>query len=127
MIIEPHDQKSFAMSLLRNSKQRKLHASLILNSNNRLLSSGINGFEVPERYAFMGYRSMHSEIMSLMRLNKGAVDMNDLHLVNYRFNNSGQLRMARPCKICMPWCESVFRTITYSDDTGRMVRLMENY
>ena len=104
-----------------NCRARKKHVSFILQ-NNHIICKACNGFEVPSRYAFMGYRSLHSEVNAIMKLN---VPKENLHLYNFRFNNTGQLKMSCPCSICMPWCESVFDSITYSTNEGRLVT-MEN-
>lgn len=123
-----HEYIVLAEKYAQESRQRKKHVSFIVDGSGELLSSGVNGFEVPSRYAFMGYRSMHSEVMALMRLNRSCpkVDMNDLHLYNFRFNNANQWRMARPCTICMPWCSSVFKTISYTDAYGDIVRIIND-
>lgn len=107
----------------KNCVARKKHVSLIVQDN-KIVSIGCNGFEVPSRYAFMGYRSLHSEVTALMRLNIPKVN---LHLYNYRFNNQGQLKLAKPCKICMPWCEAVFDSISYTTNEGRMVTWKTSY
>jgi hypothetical protein len=105
-----------------NCRTRKKHVSIIMRGN-EIASIACNAFEVPSRYAFMGYRSLHSEVAALMRW-RGQKD--GLRLYNFRFNNAGDLKLACPCKICLPWCESVFDSITYSTNEGRLVRL-ENY
>jgi len=99
--------------------QRKKHVSIILRDNSIVSIQG-NGFEVPSQYAYRGYRSLHSEIHAFMKM-QGPKE--NLTLLNFRFNNAGELRMAKPCKICMPWCEAVFDRIIYSDSNGQLVEL----
>jgi hypothetical protein len=114
-----HSDIQIAWEHAKNLVQRKKHVSIILR-NDAIVSIQGNGFEVPSQYAYRGYRSLHSEIHAFMKM-QGPKD--NLTLLNFRFNNAGQLRMAKPCKICMPWCEAMFDTIIYSDSTGQIVEL----
>ena len=104
---------------LDNCRTRKLHVSIITR-NNQIVSKACNAFEIPERYAFMGYRSLHSEVGALMRY-RGTKD--ELTLYNFRFNNRGEARLACPCNICLPWCVSVFDCIMYTNKEGQLVEL----
>jgi len=114
-----HSDIQIAWEHAQKLGQRKKHVSIILR-NKCIASIQGNGFEVPSQYAYRGYRSLHSEIHAFMKM-QGPKD--NLTLLNFRFNNAGQLRMAKPCKICMPWCEAVFDKIIYSDSTGQLVEL----
>lgn len=97
-----------------NCRTRKHHVSIIMH-NNEIGSIACNAFEIPERYAFMGYRSLHSEVAALMRY-KGPKD--SLSLYNFRFNRRGETRMAKPCSICLPWCAAVFDSIAWTTNKG---------
>lgn len=67
-----------------------------------------------------GYRfdEVHSELDALLRY-KGPKD--GLTLVNYRVNRQGELRMAKPCNLCMPWCTAIFDQIYYSTTANKLV------
>lgn len=99
--------------------QSKKHVSFIVRDGD-IVSRSANGFEIPSRFAFMGYRSLHSEVGALMKL-RGSRD--GLSLYNFRYNNKGVLKIAKPCKICMPWCDAVFETIHYSTDEQSVIKL----
>jgi hypothetical protein len=103
--------------------QSKRHVSFILRGD-EIVSHGANGFEVPSRYAFMGYRSLHSEVHAMIKL-RGSRD--GLSLINLRYNNRGELKIAKPCKLCMPWCEAVFDNIYYSTDDKSVIKLERIY
>ena len=110
----------YAWEIARKSNQRKKHVSVIMEKN-EIISAKANGFEVPDAYAYRGYRSLHSEIHAFMKITQ----RNNLTLYNFRFNNQGKLRMAKPCKICMPWCEAIFEHIYYSTNKGVIVKLVK--
>jgi len=109
-----------ARKIAETSNQRKKHVSVILR-NNKILAAEANGFEVPSSYAYRGYRSLHSEIHAFMKVKQ----RQDLVLYNFRFNNQGNLRIAKPCKLCLPWCETIFKDIYYSTDEGTVVKLIK--
>tara|TARA_R100000008_G_scaffold59508_1_gene37209 strand:- start:451 stop:861 length:411 start_codon:yes stop_codon:yes gene_type:complete len=94
----------------------KRHVSLIIRKGG-VVSIGTNAMKTHPLAAKIGYRfeEMHSELDSLIRY-RGPKD--DLTLVNFRFNRFGELRMSRPCSLCMPWCEAVFEKIYYSTRDG---------
>jgi hypothetical protein len=94
----------------------KRHVSLIIRKGG-VVSVGTNAMKTHPLAAKIGYRfeEMHSELDSLIRY-KGPKD--DLTLVNFRFNRFKELRMSRPCCLCMPWCEAVFEKIYYSTRDG---------
>jgi hypothetical protein len=111
-----------ARSLAESCHQVKKHVSIVVQDN-QIVTSATNGFEVPSRYAFMGYRSLHSEAAAMLKF-RG--NKNGLSLYNFRFNNKGALRLSKPCSICLPWCESVFDSIYYTTNDGEILRLMRN-
>jgi hypothetical protein len=115
-------QHAWDFSEKESTKQRKRHVSVIVRNREPLVTA-TNQFEVPSRYAYRGYRSLHSEVHAFMKCNV----KDNLTLYNFRFNNQKQLRMAKPCKICMPWCEAVFETIIYSDKNGQLVQMKGLY
>ena len=96
--------------------RQKRHVSLILRRG-AVVSTGTNGFKTHPLAAKIGYRyeEMHSELEALIKY-KGPKD--GLSLINFRFNNQGEMRMSRPCCLCMPWCEAVFDKIYYSTSNG---------
>ena len=110
----------YAWEIARKSNQRKKHVSVIMEKN-EIISAKANGFEVPDAYAYRGDRSLHSEIHAFMKITQ----RNNLTLYNFRFSNQGKLRMAKPCKICMPWCEAIFEHIYYSTNKGVIVKLVK--
>ena len=96
------------------ARANKKHVSIITRGD-MVESIACNGFEVPERYAFRGYRSLHSEVAAFMKLN---CERNKLVLYNFRFNNEGKLKLSKPCTRCDPWVEAVFDYCWYSRDDG---------
>ena len=61
-----------------------------------------------------GYGELDA-FLKLQRKPKGMI------LFNIRFNRFGQMRMARPCPRCMPWCVGCFSEIWYTTDEGVML------
>ena len=100
----------------------KKHVSIIVRKN-EIVSVGTNNFRTHPTAKKYGYRfdEVHSELDALLRY-KGPRDK--LTLVNFRFNRFEDMRMSKPCRFCLPWCEAVFDNIWYSTDEG--MRLLEN-
>ena len=98
----------------------KKHVSLIVRKN-EIVSVGTNHFRTHPLAKKYGYRfdEVHSELDALLRY-KGPKD--NLVLVNYRFNRFGDMRMSKPCCMCLPWCSAVFDEMWYSTNDG-MVNL----
>ena len=98
----------------------KKHVSLIVRKN-EIVSVGTNHFRTHPLAKKYGYRfdEVHSELDALLRY-KGPKD--NLVLVNYRFNRFGDMRMSKPCCMCLPWCSAVFDEMWYSTNEG-MVNL----
>ena len=101
----------------------KKHVSLITTRKGAILAYGTNQLRTHPLAKQYGYRydEVHSELDALLKLPKGA-DRNDLVLLNFRFNRFGDMRISKPCCLCLPWCQAVFSDIFYSTDEG-MVRL----
>ena len=99
------------------------HVSLIFGRKNRLIAIGTNQWKTHPQPKKMGYLfdEPHSELSAYLKVPK---DCNEsLTLVNFRFNNRGQLRLAKPCDICFGWGQKIFRDIYYSDNDGTMIHL----
>ena len=94
----------------------KKHVSLIVRKNH-IVSIGTNNSRTHPRAKEHGYLfdEVHSELDALLRY-KGPRD--GLTLVNFRFNRLGDMRISRPCKLCLPWCSVVFDTIWHSTNEG---------
>lgn len=69
------------------------------------------------RHGYM-FGEMHSELDAFLRVDK---DKSGLILFNVRFNRFGQMRIARPCPRCMPWCLGCFDEIWYTMNEGIML------
>ena len=109
-----------ALPICQGIDRVKRHASLIVRKG-RLLAVGTNAFKGHPVAHKLGYRysEMHSELNALLRC-----DSRDrLTLINVRYNRQGQLRMARPCPLCLPWCQAMFDEIYYSCPDGKVRRL----
>jgi hypothetical protein len=102
--------------------RQKKHVSLILNKN-RIISIGTNSFKTHPKAKEIGYHyeEMHSELEAFQRVPYN-LKKKKLVLVNVRFNRFGELRMSKPCELCLPWCKEIFDEIYYTNDTG-LVRM----
>lgn len=102
-------------------ERQKKHVSIILHKK-RVVGVGTNSFGSTHPKAKQigyPYDEMHSELDALLRVDKGLLKKRPkLDLINVRFNRFGELRMSRPCHMCMPWCQALFRTIWYTTDEG---------
>ena len=94
----------------------KKHVSIIVRKN-EIVAVGTNHFRTHPLAKKYGYRfdEVHSELDALLRY-KGEKD--NLKLINYRFNRFGDMRMSKPCRYCLPWCDIVFDDIWYSTNDG---------
>ncbi len=92
------------------------HVSLIIRKG-QVVSLGTNTRRTHPMAKKLGYRfdEVHSELDALLRY-KGPKD--GLTLVNYRMNQFGDLRMSKPCCLCLPWCSAIFDKIYYSSREG---------
>jgi len=100
-------------------ERSKKHCSLIIHKNN-IISVGINQFKTHPKAKEIGYRydEVHSELDALLRCKQKG----NLTLLNIRFNRFGEMRLAKPCHLCMPWCKMIFDSIYYTTPEG-VVRL----
>jgi hypothetical protein len=98
------------------------HISLVFDGP-RLISIGTNQWKTHPRPKELGYLfdEPHSELAAYLKVPKDY--SRSLTLINFRFNNKGQLRLAKPCNICTGWCVTLFKEIYYSDNFGNMIRL----
>lgn len=108
--------KPFCMNIPRSKK----HVSIILRKG-RMLALGTNAFKGHPMASKLGYRfgEQHSELNALLKCSQ----RDKLILVNVRFNKLEQLRMARPCPLCLPWCVGLFDEVYYTCPVGNLRRL----
>ena len=94
----------------------KKHVSIIVRKN-EIVSVGTNNFRTHPRAKEHGYLfdEVHSELDALLRY-KGPKD--HLKLFNFRYNRFGDMRMSKPCCICLPWCDALFSQIWYTTNEG---------
>jgi len=104
---------------IEESRNHK-HVSIVIRKKH-VISIGTNKRHTHPLSVIYGYRNdeVHSELDAIRKI--PSKYRNDLILVNYRFGPNGNLKLARPCNLCMPWCRSVFDKIYYSTTQG-MVR-----
>lgn len=109
---------NLAYPLCLEIPRQKKHVSLILHKN-KIISIGRNYFKTHPIAKEIGYPfdEMHSELDAFRKVPKNLRDEN-LILLNFRFNQFGEMRMARPCNLCTGWCKEVFHTIYYSTNDG---------
>jgi len=109
---------NYAYPLCMEIPRQKKHVSLIFHKN-RLVSIGRNCFKTHPKAKEIGYayEEMHSELDAYRRLPHNLRGMK-LSLVNVRYNRFKELRMSRPCELCMPWCREVFSDIYYTNNLG---------
>ena len=98
----------------------KKHVSIIVRKN-EIVAVGTNHFRTHPQAKKYGYffDEVHSELDALLRY-KGPKD--NLRLFNFRFNRFEDMRMAKPCEKCLPWCLAMFDSIWYTTNDG-IVRL----
>jgi hypothetical protein len=109
----------FAYPLCLEIPRPKKHVSLVLRKG-RVVSVGSNAMKthpIAKEHGYM-FEEMHSELDAFLRCGE---PKKGLTLFNIRFNRMGQMRMARPCHRCMPWCVGVFESIWYTTDEGVML------
>ena len=107
-----------AKPVCMNIPRQKRHCSLVV-CKNEIISIGTNHFKTHPRAKQLGYRydEVHSELDAFLK----APQKNNLSLYslyNFRFNRFGEMRMSRPCKLCMPWCMTVFDRIYFTTRNG---------
>ena len=98
--------------------RQKKHVSIIVHKH-KIVSVGMNRFKTHPKAKQIGYmyEEMHSELDAFQKIEKRLLGKK-LHLINIRFNQFGDMRMARPCELCMPWCVKVFHTIRFTTNDG---------
>ena len=101
-----------ALSISRPKK----HVSIIVRKN-EVVAVGTNNFRTHPKAKEYGYRfdEVHSELDALLRY-RGLKD--NLKLFNFRFNRFAEMRISKPCRLCLPWCEAVFDEIWYTTNEG---------
>jgi deoxycytidylate deaminase len=98
----------------------KKHVSLIVRKG-KVLATGTNNFKGHPAAASLGYRfsEMHSELNAFLKCS----EKSRLTLINLRFNAQEEMRMSRPCALCLPWCAAIFEEIYYTCPDGHVRRL----
>lgn len=97
----------------------KKHVSIVLRKG-KVVSIGSNAMKthpLAKEHGYM-FEEMHSELDAFLKCGE---PKRGLVLFNIRFNRLGQMRMARPCHRCMPWCLGVFDAIWYTTEDGVML------
>jgi len=84
-----------------------------------LIAIGTNSFKTHPEAKKIGYRydEMHSELDAFTKIPK-EYKGKQLILVNVRMNKKQELRMSRPCGLCLPWCKEIFHKIYYTSNDG---------
>jgi hypothetical protein len=118
MYIDPEKHRKlidFAYDRCMKIERRKKHCSIILHKN-KIVAVGINRFKTHPLAVKYGYQfgEVHSELDAFVRCDMRA----DIELWNFRFNRLGQMRMARPCPKCFPWCVKLFDNIYHTTAEG---------
>lgn len=110
-------------ALERVSDRQFIHASVILRRS-KILAVGFNERRTHPLAKKYGYRDdfVHAELDAMIQIPRN--QRHNLDLVNFRFNNQGELRMAKPCEKCFPWVVEVFRNVFYSDRDGNIVKII---
>lgn len=93
------------------------HCSIILR-NDRIVGLGTNRRKTHPLAMKYGYRSceLHSELDALLKVPKNSRE--DLILLNFRFGPKGDMKLSKPCNLCLPWCMATFKEIHYSVPDG---------
>ena len=122
------DLSNIALALmpsLNEEREKAYHFSFILYRS-KILTIGTNiGKTHPEAYKLKyAYPSIHSELSAYVKAKKLGIQLSDCALVNIRLSRLSIkkkrpiLRMSKPCKYCLPWCQSTFDKIIYTTDEG---------
>lgn len=122
MNIEKYSKLAWEATKHLQPVRNHCHASIILRDD-KLVSLGLNRRKTHPLANVYGYRNneLHSELDALIRVPRHQRD--GLVLLNFRFSPKGDLRMSRPCPLCLPWCKATFVEIHYSIPDG-MVQMM---
>jgi hypothetical protein len=115
-IIDSYLEQAFPLCM--ELPRQKKHVSFILHKN-RIVATGRNFFKTHPKAKVIGYPfdEMHSELDAYRKVPYNLRDKK-LTLLNVRFNRFGDLRMAKPCELCLPWCKEIFNEIHYTTDQG---------
>lgn len=109
-----------ALPMCLEIPRTKKHVSFIVRKN-KVLATGTNAFKGHPLARRIGYRfgEQHSELNALLK----CCEKDKLTLINVRFNKNKEMRMARPCPLCLPWCTGVFDEIYYTCPDGQVRQL----
>jgi hypothetical protein len=100
-----------------NQHRNHNHVSLILQEG-KLHGVGTNKRKTHPLAMKYGYRSceLHSELDALLKIPRW--DRYNLLLINFRFGPKGDIKLSKPCALCLPWCIQAFDEIYYSVPDG---------
>jgi hypothetical protein len=101
----------------------RTHLSFIL-SKNKIVSIGQENREKTHpRAVQLGYMypTIHSELDAFNRLSKSRRS-DKLILVNTRVSPTKKLGMSKPCRYCMPWVQTLFEEVWYTNQDGVLVK-----
>lgn len=118
----PRNMKSDAMetawAAAQEIQRKKKHVSVVYKKN-QIIAIGTNDYKTHPQAQKLGYRfsEVHSELDAYNKVPFHR-RTGKLILLNFRFNRFGDLRMSKPCRLCMPWCSVIFDQIYYSDRQG---------
>jgi deoxycytidylate deaminase len=105
----------------------KFKIGSIISKGRKIISSGFNSLQkthpIQAQYAQLVGRPeaifLHAEMAALVEANSKGIDTNGAEIYVFRRGLAGDIRMARPCKICMrALIEHGIRKIHYTTDFG---------
>jgi len=102
--------------------KRSYHVSLVI-VNKSIIGIGTNNRKSHPYMMIYGRNRimMHSEVAAFMSAR--FISDKPKTLINFRFNNNGDLRLSRPCKDCLPLCLDEFSTVYYTTNYNTIERL----
>lgn len=116
--------KDLAIQLAQHlPRKRQNHVSFITTPQGILLASGVNETKTHPQLIKLNYpyELIHSEMAAYMSIRWKAPRR--MVLLNFRINNQGVLRFAKPCFHCMKWVTDVFEEIWFSTNEEIMEKL----
>lgn len=94
------------------------HVSMIFLKD-QLVAIGINSkyktHPLARKYGYL-FDNMHSELAAWLQVRH--MEHQKMTLVNWHFNNRGQMKLAKPCDKCLQWVLTAFHEIWYTTPSG---------
>lgn len=109
-----------ARELATTNHRPARHVSMIF-LRGRIVSVGMNLKDVTHPFAAKQnylFDALHSEADAYLKLHHKLRQSPKLVLLNFHWSNRLELKMSRPCRLCMPWCYEIFHRIWYSTGNG---------